>query len=123
MIWIQRILLILAIISLGTAIDYVVHEADARFSVPASYFPHKIFYGTLWGFVGYAFFRKLIKTDLQLAFIIAAVPAVALQTMYFIQKHQLGWVVLFFLFLHFLMFLLPGYFIAKKFKEVFITAL
>ena len=123
MIWVKRILLILVIICLGTVIDYVVHQADARFSVPSTYFPHKIFYGTLWGFVGYIVFKKFIKTDLQLAFVISVVPAVALQTMYFLEKHQLGWVVLFFLFGHFLMFLLPGYFIAKKFKEVFIGVL
>ena len=90
------------------------------FSVPDSYFPHKIFYGTLWAFVGYLIFKKYIKTFFTLTFTLAVVPAVLLQTMYFIQGHQLPLVVLLFLFLHFLMFLLPGYFICKKYQNLFI---
>ena len=120
MIWIKRIGLILLIICLGTVIDYFVHHLSPYFSVPASYFPHKIWYGTLWAFVGYLIFRKFIKTPFWLAFTIALTPSVLLQTMYFIQKHQLPWVVLLFLFLHFLMFLLPGYFICKRFREIYI---
>lgn len=120
MIWLKRIGLILLIIFLGTIIDYAVHHISPLFSVPSTYFPHKIFYGTLWATVGYLLFRKHLRTPLQLALTMSAVPAVLLQTMYFIQRHQLPWVVLLFLFLHFLMFLLPGYFIAKKFKHVFI---
>ena len=117
--WLKIIVLILLIISLGTVIDYIVHQMDPRFSVPDSYFPHKIFYGTLWAFLGYAVFRKYLKTPLRVALVISATPAVLLQTMYFIQGHQLAWVVLFFLVLHFLMFLLPGFFICKKFKKEF----
>ena len=117
--WVKIIALILLIISLGTVIDYIVHQMDPRFSVPNSYFPHKIFYGTLWAFAGYVVFRKSITTPLRAALIISATPAVLLQTMYFIQGHQLVWVVFFFLVLHFLMFLLPAYVICKKFKNVF----
>ena len=123
MIWAKRIGLILLIIVLGTVIDYVVHQLDPAFSVPSSYFPHKIFYGTLWGFVGYLVFGtwfKLLKTPFWVAFTIAAVPAVLLQTMYFIQGHQQLWVVFFFLVAHFFMFLLPGYFICKKYVSVFL---
>ncbi|HEV8601383.1 MAG TPA: hypothetical protein VGQ87_02175 [Patescibacteria group bacterium] len=121
MIWVKRIALILLIVFLGTIIDYLVHHLSVYFSVPQSYFPHKIFYGTLWGFVGYLVFKKYIKTYLQLAFVIAAVPAVLLQTMYFIQKHQLPWVVVLFLFLHFFMFLIPGLYICKKYKNIFLA--
>src|SRR3989344_5537972 len=120
MIWLKRIGLILIIISLGTVIDYIVHQMDARFSVPFEYFPHKIFYGTLWAFVGYLVFKKYLKTSLQTAIAISATPAILLQTMYLIQGHQLVWVVFFFLILHFLMFLLPAFFICRKFKNVFI---
>ncbi len=118
--WLKALGLILLIICLGTIIDYIVHQLDPRFSVPASYFPHKIFYGTLWAFVGYAVFKKYLRTPLQAALVISATPAVLLQTMYFIQGHQLVWVVFFFLALHFLMFLLPGFYITKKFSGVFI---
>jgi len=120
MIWLKRIWLILIIICLGTVIDYIVHQADPRFSVPFEYFPHKIFYGTLWAFVGYLVFKNYLKTPFGLAFTMAAVPAVLLQVMYFIQGHLLLWVTIFFLFLHFLMFLLPGFYICRKYKNVFI---
>ena len=106
------------IICIGTAIDFMVHQMSPYFSVPNSYFPHKIFYGTLWAFIGYLIFRKKIKTSFWLAFTIAAVPATLLQTMYFIQGHQLPSVVLLFLFLHFLMFFLPGYYMCKKYHTI-----
>src|SRR3989338_7855732 len=120
MIWLKRIGLVLIIISLGTVIDYIVHQMDARFSVPFEYFPHKIFYGALWVFVGYLVLRKFITTHFALATVISATPAVILQAMYFIQHHLLGWVTVFFLLGHFLMFILPAYFICKKYKSVFL---
>ena len=120
MVWIKRIGLILLIICLGTVIDYFTHQASPYFSVPATYFSHKIFYGTLWGLVGYIIFRRLIKTHFWLAFTISAGPSVLLQVMYFIQRHLLPWVTILFLFLHFLMFLLPGYFICKRYKSIFL---
>ena len=120
MIWLKRVGFILVIICLGTIIDYIVHQMDPRFSVPDTYFSHKIFYGTLWAFMGYLVFRRRIHTYLQLAVTMAAVPAILLQTMYFIQGHQLQWVVFLFLALHFLMFLLPGFYICRRFKNIFI---
>ena len=122
MIWLKRIGLILLVICLGTVIDYLVHQMDPRFSVPSVYFPHKIFYGTLWAFAGYVVFKKYLTTHLRTAFTISAVPAVLLQVMYFVQNHQLPWVIFLFLFLHFLMFLLPGYYICGRFKDIFIKA-
>lgn len=118
MIWIKRIGLILIIICLGTVIDYFVHQTDPRFSVPFVYFPHKIFYGTLWAFVGYLVFKKYTSTHFGLATVISATPAVILQAMYFIQHHLLVWVAFLFLFLHFLMFIVPAYFICKKYQSV-----
>ncbi len=120
MIWVKRLGFILLIICLGTIVDYVVHQMNPYFSVPLDYFSHKIFYGTIWGFVGYLVFRKYLKTSLAVAFTIAATPAVLLQTMYLIQEHQLPWVVFLFLFLHFFMFFLPAYFICKKYTILFI---
>jgi|SRR3989344_718666 len=123
MIWIKRVGLILLIICMGTAIDYAVHQTDARFSVPFVYFPHKIFYGVLWSFLGYLVFRKKIQTHFSLAMVISASPAIILQAMYFIQHHLLVWVTVFFLLLHFLMFLLPAYFICKKYMGLFVSPL
>ncbi len=120
MIWLKRISLILLIISLGTVIDYFTHQLDPRFSVPDSYFPHKIFYGTLWAFVGYVAFRKFIKTPFQLALTISATPAVILQAMYIVQMHLLLWVSFLFMVLHCLMFLLPGFYICRKYRGVFL---
>lgn len=119
MIWIKRILTILAIIFLGTIIDYVVHQIDPRFSVPSSYFPHKIFYGTLWAFAGYLVFKKYLNTPLKFALAISATPAIILQIIYIINGHLLLWVSFLFMLLHFLMFLLPGYYIGKKYQSVF----
>lgn len=120
MIWLKRILLILLIISLGTVIDYFTHQLDPRFSVEWSYFPHKIFYGMLWAFVGYLVFKKFLKTPFWLAFTISATPAILLQAMYFIQMHLLVWVTFLFMALHFLMFLLPGFYICRKYKSIFL---
>lgn len=112
--------LILFAISLGTILDYLAHLLDPRFSVPDSYFPHKIFYGTLWGFVGYLVFKKFLTTPFRIAFAVSAVPAVLLQVMYYIQGHLLTWVVFLFLALHFLMFFFPMLYLAKKYRKVFV---
>ncbi len=120
MIWIKRIGLILVIIFLGTIIDYFTHQTSPYFSVAFSYFPHKILYGALWGFVGYVIFKKWLNTSFKLAFTISLVPAVLLQTMYYIQGHLMTWVVLLFLVGHFFMFLLPGYYICRKYRAIFI---
>lgn len=112
--------LILLAISLGTILDFWAHELDIRFSVADSYFTHKIFYGTLWGFVGYLVFRKYLTTPFRIAFAISAVPAALLQIMYYIQGHLLTWVVILFLILHFFMFFLPALYLAKRYRWVFV---
>ena len=112
--------LVLLTISLGTILDFLAHTLDVRFSVADSYFTHKIFYGTLWGFVGYMLFRKYLTTPSRIAFAISAVPSVLLQTMYYIQGHLLTWVVILFLILHFLMFFFPALYLARRYKWVFV---
>ena len=114
------ILIIFIAIFLGTVIDYIVHQTDPSFSVPFSYFPHKIFYGTLWAAVAFFVARLFTKKWLELAFISAFVPAVALQTIYFIQMHLALDVVLLFLVLHFFMFLAPMIFLFKKYRNLFV---
>ncbi len=123
--WLKRtdlilvLALILLAISLGTIIDFLTHTLDPRFSVPDSYFPHKIFYGTLWSLAGYLIFRRYLTTPLRTALVISAVPAVLLQTMYYIQGHLLTWVVILFLVLHFLMFFIFAFYFCKRYWKVF----
>ena len=120
MIWLKRIGLILLVISLGTVIDYFTHQTSPFFSVAFAYFPHKILYGTLWGFVGYLVFKKYLTTPFRVNFTVALTPAVLLQTMYYIQGHLMTWVVLLFLVGHFFMFMLPGHYIFRKYRNLFI---
>ena len=120
MIWLKRIGLILIIIFLGTIIDYFIHQLSEYFIVPFSYFTHKIVFGTLWSFVAYLIFRKFIHSPFALASAMSAVTSVLLQTFYFIYEHEMTWVTTLFIFIHFLCFLIPGYFISKKYKYIFL---
>jgi len=113
------ILIIFVAIFLGTIIDYIVHQFDPSFSVPFSYFPHKIFYGTLWAVVAFFVVRRFTKKWLELAFISSFAPALILQTIYFIQMHLALDVVLLFLILHFFMFLAPMIPLFKKYQSLF----
>ena len=121
MIWTKRIGLILLIIFLGTIIDYIVHQLNHNFTEEFSYFTHKIVFGTLWTFLAYLVFRKFIKTPFWLIFAMSGVTSILLQTFYFIQEHELTWVTVFFLFVHFICFLFPGYYIIRKYKDIFLT--
>ncbi|HEY4715091.1 MAG TPA: hypothetical protein VIH31_01130 [Candidatus Paceibacterota bacterium] len=114
------ILIIFIAIFLGTVIDYIVHQTDPSFSVPFSYFPHKIFYGTLWAAVAFFVARLFTKKWLELAFICSFAPALILQTIYFIQMHLAPDVVLLFLILHFFMFLAPMIPLFKKYQNLFV---
>lgn len=120
MIWIKRIGFILLIIFLGTIIDFIVHHTSSYFTEPFSYFTHKIAFGTFWAFLAYLVSRKFIRTPFWLAVAMSATTSVLLQFYYFILEHDPLWVTVFFMFVHFGCFLLPGYFICKKYKDTFI---
>ena len=119
MVWLKRIALVFIIICLGTAIDFAVHSLSVVLAESPEYFTHKIIYGTIWAFVGYLLFRKYAKNPVRLAFAMAAVPAVLLQTFYFVFEHDPIWKTAMFLFVHFFAFWLCGYFICKKFWTIF----
>ena len=112
------ILIIFVSIFLGTIIDYIVHHSSPRFSVPFIYFPHKIFYGTLWSVIAFFIARKFTKNWLELAFICSFAPALILQTIYFIKMHLALDVVILFLILHFFMFLIPMAYLFKKYRNL-----
>lgn len=123
MIWLKRIGLIFLIIFLGTILDYIVHNLNVALTEEFSYFTHKIFFGTFWGFVGYLvyyfFLRRQIQTPFALALLISAVPAVLLQFYYYFLEHDPLWKTVFFLFVHFFAFLFAGYFVIKKNLSLF----
>jgi hypothetical protein len=109
--------LVLVIIVAGTAIDFVVHSLSEKFAVPEYYFKDKIIFGTLWGFVAVLVFQRVHNLNLK-AVLMSATVAVLLQIRYFLTGYAL-WFVILFLFLHFIMFLVPALIIFKKYPEVF----
>jgi len=112
----KQLLLIILVICLGTVIDFIVHQSNIRFDVPFEYFPNKIIFGSIWAFVFLKIFSGWagVKKPAALAILVSLGTAVVLQTKYFLQGYDLFFVGLF-MFLHFIMFLIPAYFIFKKF--------
>lgn len=118
---IKQLGLVVLVVLLGTIIDFVVHKSNIRFDVPFEYFPNKIIYGSIWAFVFLKIFSgwSQVKSPAVLAVLTFLGTAVVLQTKYFLQGYDLFFVFLF-MFLHFIMFLIPAYFIFQKFKRVVI---
>ncbi len=123
MIWIKRIGLIFIIICLGTVADFVVHHLKASFAEPTTYFTHKILFGTFWSLVAYLIFKKFTKTPFSLAFAMSATTSILLQFYYFILEHDPLSKTVFFMFVHFFCFLIPGYYIVKKYRELFLPGM
>ena len=115
---VQIILIILLAIFVGTIIDYIIHGLSPRFSVPASYFQHKLFYGTLWAILAFFIARRFTKNWLDLSFIASFASAAVLQTIYFLRLHLAVDVVLLFLILHFFMFLAPMALLFWRYKNL-----
>jgi hypothetical protein len=121
MIWLKRIGLLLIIICIGTGLDYIVHNLRVSFGEPTEYFTHKIIFGTFWALVAYIVFRKWARTPFKVAFAMAATTSVLLQTYYFLLEHDPFGKTFFFMFVHFFAFLIPGYYIVKKWRSLFIA--
>ena len=111
------IILVLAVIVIGTVIDYFVHSTNPDFSVPAEYFINKIIFGTVWGSIFVFILRRYIKNPRALAAGVSLGVAIVLQTKYFLQGYNLYFVFLFMI-LHFLMFLVPAWLLFKKWDKV-----
>ncbi len=114
----KQIGLMLTIVLVATFIDYIVHSLDESFYVPMEYFTNKVIYATVWGFVGVYVLRNWIKDPTRLAIGMSAFIALVLQTKYFLQGYNLFFVFLF-MFLHFLMFLVPSIPVFRKYPELF----
>lgn len=112
-----RIGWILGAVLVGTALDYLVHEASPAFAVPDFYFRHKIIYATLWLFVGLGLFWR-VRAPFTKAVLVTAFFAVVLQTRYFLLGYPL-WFVLFFMAVHFVVFLAPVYWVFRNDPRLF----
>ena len=92
-------LLVFGIILIFGLFDYFFHQLSAEYSVPPRYYPNKIIYGTIIGFITFWLLTNLEQPWLK-SLIFSAVIAVLLQIRYFLEGYPLDFVVLF-LFIHF----------------------
>jgi len=86
-------ILVLIIILIFSGIDYLIHLLKEEYSVPDYYFPHKIIYGTIIGFITYFFIRKQ-KPAIK-ALIFSATISILLQINYYLQGYPKDFVFLF----------------------------
>ncbi len=92
-------LLILGIILIFTLIDYFFHQLSPEYSVPSRYFPNKIIYGTLIGFIMFWLLATMKRPWLKSLFF-SGVTVIFLQIRYFLEGYPLNFVIEF-LFIHF----------------------
>ena len=108
-------LIVLCIILIFTFFDYLIHQLSEDYSVPPRYFPNKIIYGTLIGFIIYLIINKQKLIVKSLVF--SAVVILLLQVRYFLEGYPLKFV-LEFLLIHFVILLIVSYltfkFITRK---------
>jgi hypothetical protein len=112
--------LLLAMMLVGTLIDFAVHSTRQAWYVEFAYFPAKIIFGTVWGYIAFRLLRRTLGTGSVrgLALGVPALIALFLQTKYFYQGRDLGFV-FFFMFAHYLMFLPPAFFIFSRYRQTF----
>lgn len=92
-------LIIFAIIILFAFVDYLFHSLSEEYTVPPRYFPNKIMYGTIYGFIIFLLVRK--QSHFIKSFLFSLIVDVSLQTRYFLEGYPLDFVFLF-LILHFM---------------------
>lgn len=113
-----QLVLLTAAIAIGTIFDAMVHATRPEFSVPEYYFRNKIFYGGAWMFIFFRLLKNHIKTPWRQALATSFLTAAILQTKYYLLGYNLFFV-FFFLGVHFIVFLVPAYFIFRKFPRIF----
>ena len=92
----------IAIVLTFSFFDYLVHSLNIEYSVPPRYFPHKILYGTIIGFVTLLIFRK--QKPLTKSLIFSAAISILLQIRYYLEGYPKDFVFLF-LGIHFVILL------------------
>lgn len=113
----KQLAFVLFITVIATIIDFIVHSSRPEFYVDFEYYRNKVIFAILWGFIILFLVRKMKNMKLK-SFIFSIFVASVLQVKYFLQGYDLFFVILF-LFLHFLMFLIPSWIIFNKYKEYF----
>lgn len=95
-------LIIFAVILIFAFVDFLLHSLSVEYAVPPRYFPHKILYGTIYGFFIFLLVRK--QSPFMKALLFSLVVDISLQTRYFLEGYPFDFVFLF-LILHFLILL------------------
>src|SRR3989344_4711367 len=101
---------VLVIILIFALIDYFSHQISVEYSVPPRYFPNKIIYGTIIGFITFLFVRKQKVFTKSLVFSLAI--SVLLQIKYFLEGYPRDFVFIF-LGIHFIILLLVSFIVFK----------
>jgi hypothetical protein len=90
--------------------DYLAHSLNIEYSVPPRYFPHKILYGSIIGFIALLIFRK--KKPLIKSLIFSAAISILLQIRYYLEGYPKNFVFLF-LGIHFVILLATSFCLFK----------
>ena len=106
---------IFSIILIFAGIDFLFHTLSPEYSVPQRYFPNKILYGTIIGFIAYLFIHK-IRSNYTKAVILSTIVAVLLQIRYFLEGYALDFVILF-LIIHFFILFVLSYLSFSRIKQ------
>ncbi|MBI2499077.1 hypothetical protein HYV88_02445 [Candidatus Woesearchaeota archaeon] len=101
---------VLVIILIFALMDYFSHQISVKYSVPPRYFPNKIIYGTIIGFITSLFARKWKLFTKALIF--SLVISVLLQIKYFLEGYPRDFVFLF-LGIHFVILLVVSFIVFK----------
>ena len=107
---ILTLFVVLGIILIFALIDYFAHQLSIEYSVPPRYFPNKIIYGTVIGFITSLFVRKHKLFTKSLVF--SLVISVLLQIKYFLEGYPRDFVFTF-LGIHFIILLVVSSIIFK----------
>ena len=86
-------IMVLGIILIFALFDFFAHTLNVEYSVPPRYFPNKIIYGTLIGFVTLLIFKK--QKPLVRSLFFSGVISVLLQIRYYLEGYPKDFVFLF----------------------------
>lgn len=113
---VEQVILVLAVISIGTVFDWFAHGVSPRFAVPEYYFPHKILYGTIIGLLALWAYRRFLTSDRWLAFAVTLTVAILIQVRYYLQGYDLTFVLLF-AGVHFVVWFVPAVLLFPIFRK------
>jgi len=106
----QQLGVLLLVFLIGTGLDWIAHQVNEEYAVPFWYYRNKVIFGVILGFVVLAIARRFTGNPRWLAFWVALIVAVLLQTRYYFMGYSLDFVFIF-MAVHFVAFLLPAWFL------------